>query len=171
MTRQLIPVIQRPHDLVLAVVYNDSLPTTQILRQTFWQFDDWQVNFAIIGESHRICVRKNGAFMLEEMLACIDVPVANCEHHQSFTALQAHQYTGNAYSVRVDVQRGEVNWQTSEHEIAYYFPYVDGIQPITRIQWNHAEKSLQWRTLHTYIDKSEVISIHSQSAYQFIAEE
>lgn len=167
MKPKLIAINQRPQDLILAVTNQDNLPDTQVLQQASWQVADYSVTFVIIGESHRVKIEQHGQFIMEEMLACVDVPTDDAIYQHSFQNLQHHEHRQRNYSVVVNIDTHKTEWQSTEQEIVYFFPQINSIQPVTRIQWQATKTAIQWRTLHTYIDNQDITNIYTQSHFSF----
>lgn len=171
MMKKLTPILQRPQDLILAITVDDTLPLTQILKTAHWQSESYRVEFSIIGESHRVRISHNSAFILEEMLACIDVAEADCTHYQALTELAPHSHQHERYQVDISVADTLNHWQPSDQEIVYTFPRINTIDPVTKIQWYTANHTLHWRTLHTYAQQESLIAIYTHSHYQLHPEE
>ena len=198
--KKIKPIVQRPQDLILACVSDDCLPETQILAQNIWQYQDWQIRFAIIGESHRVRLSYQGKFIMEEMLACADIPLQTCQHHHQLADLQPHQYQHANYSVNIDINDNPTLWQEKDEatlvghhstskimrsqkpvskreshlikkEIKFIFPPINGKEALTRLQWQATKTAIHWRSLHTYICDGKLLCVYSQSQYDFQAEE
>lgn len=167
MTKILIPIFQRAQDLRLAVVTQDVLPTTKTMQEANLTFSEWQVNFAIIGESHRIQIRHNGAFFLEEMLACIDIAADSCWHYHDFADLEEHAYREGQYRIQTYFSEVIPDKIETRQGIEYQFPKVHDIYPITRIEWQLSETILRWWTLHTYAEAKKITCVHTQSEFYF----
>lgn len=169
--KKLTPIVQRPQDLILAVVINDVLPDSQILVQKMWFYDDWQIRFAIIGESHRVSLTYQGQFVMEEMLACADISLQTCQHHYQLSDLRPHHYQRKNYTVAINVSDTIALWQTQDNEIQFVFPAINGKESLTKLQWQATQTSIQWRSLHSYICDGELVCVYSQSQYDFQVEE
>ncbi len=167
MKNQLIPVNQRPQDLKLAIVTTDSLPQTLNLLEHDERAANWHIRLAIIGESHRVRIACGEQFIMEEMLACVDVPSLICSHHQAFDDLQPHHFSQADYRVSIQFSHDASLWQSQEKELIYTFPEIDGVQAVTKIQWHNSENSFTWRTLHSYQNSSELLYVYSESTYIF----
>lgn len=168
---QLTPIIQRPQDLTLAVVSDDILPASQILMQKIWTHNDWQITFAIIGESHRVRLEHRDKFVMEEMLACVDIPVQSSLHQHQFSDLKAYHHQQKHYDVRIHMTENTKLWQTQTNEIMFNFPSINGREAVTKLQWQSLETSIQWRTLHTYVCDGALLCVYSQSEFTLQAEE
>ncbi|MGB7339098.1 MAG: DUF2617 family protein [Phototrophicaceae bacterium] len=166
MLKPLKPIIQRPHDLILAVCHSDTLPETTALVSRAITIDNWCINFVIIGESHRVQLSHDGHFVMEEMLACATLPDDTTIYQHSFDDLSDHYLSTAHYNVAVWMSN-QLQWQSNDHEIAYTFPTINTLQPITRIQWDIRPDVIHWRTLHTYYYNNQDIYIYSASRYQF----
>lgn len=169
--KPLTPIVQRPQDLILAVVTDDSLPPSHILVERIWQKNDWRITFAIIGESHRIKVEHQGNFVMEEMLACADIPLETCQHHHEFSDLQAHDHQQANYTIAIEMCEQADLWQAQADDLIFNFPAINGIEAVTRLQWQVLDTSIQWRSLHTYINDGALLCIYSQSEFVLQAEE
>ncbi|GAB5490913.1 MAG: hypothetical protein Phog2KO_11280 [Phototrophicaceae bacterium] len=169
--KKLTPIVQRPQDLILAYVVSDILPETQILVQHIWHYQDWQARFAIIGESHRVSLSYQGNFIMEEMLACIVIPLDSCQYYHPLSDLRPHYYQQNDYSVQLDINNPVDKWQKSEQEISFTFPAINGKEALTKLQWQATQTSIQWHSLHTYTNEGELLCVYSKSHYNFQLEE
>ncbi|MGJ3237930.1 MAG: DUF2617 family protein [Anaerolineae bacterium] len=167
MRTRLKPIIQHPHDLMLVVTEHDNLPATQTLCEHLWQAGDWAVRFIIIGESHRVDISYKGHCQLQEMLACVQLPVGTYAHHHPFKDVNIHRHQQGAYQVRVTMHDDLSVWQAQDDELVYYFPPIDGFVPVTRIQWQIIQGGIAWRTLHTYYNDKRITCVYSDSRYTF----
>ncbi|MEO1165393.1 MAG: DUF2617 family protein [Chloroflexota bacterium] len=156
-------VIQRPHDLVLAVSRCGGLPETQGLAQASFSHGAWQVNFVIIGESHHITVRRDSELVLEEMLACVSLPERTAYHTHAFTDLQSHHHVDNRYQVYVWTSPDIPDWNWKENMLSFVFPVLDDMQPKTVIRWVLHGNVLIWQTLHTYMLAGAPLAVLSSS--------
>ncbi|MBZ0100294.1 MAG: hypothetical protein K8F30_14535, partial [Taibaiella sp.] len=98
---QLQPFYQRPNDLEFAVCSGELPVQLTILAQEILVSGDWQFVFHIIGESHFVTVKYQKKPILHEVLACMRLPVAKCEHHHCFPELRPHHYTREQYTASV----------------------------------------------------------------------
>ena len=165
-------VIQRPQDLVLAILPDGELPAMTVLQQSELYFGDWHFQFSIIGESHHIRVEHAGEAVLNEVLACVSVAQTDCVHYQSFADLAAHDYESGQYQVQVESGH-EPRWRIPKHDInqiAYTFPTTFGQQPVTRIQWRRSQNTVHWWTLHTYAEATKTTFVHTASVFHCHAE-
>lgn len=151
-------IYQHPTDLRLCVLTDDTALDFTILRQESIESANWQITFAIIGESHAISVAHEGQLVLREVLACAAIPQDACCHNHHFAAGNDHQYAHPALSYQIEVQFDTTeNWSnTAEHQIQVAFPEIWGRIPITRIGWQLAGHNLRWWTLHTYPHQSGI---------------
>jgi hypothetical protein len=167
MTKLTTSVIQHPQDLVLAVVPDNALPLMVVLQQSGHHFHDWLFQFAIIGESHHIRVEHGGKWVLNEVLACVEVAEAECLHYQPFADLRPHRYQTANYQVQVDFGE-KPRWtvpDTNVFELKYVFPQTFGQQPLTRIRWRQTENTVHWWTLHTYAEAEKMVYVHTASVF------
>jgi hypothetical protein len=167
MTKLTTTVIQHPQDLVLAVVPDSALPPMVVLQQSRHHFRRWLIQFAIIGESHHVRVEHKGKWVLNEVLACVEVAEADCLHYQPFADLRPHRYQTAQYQVQIDFG-DKPRWtvpDTNVFELKYVFPPTLGQQPLTRIRWRQAENTVHWWTLHTYAEAEKIISVHTASVF------
>lgn len=167
MTKTLIPIFQRAEDLQLAIVKADVLPMTTTVQEARLNFEDWQVNFIIIGESHRIRIQQAQKFFLEEILACVDIESESCWHYHDFADFAEHSYQDERYQVKTYFSEKMPNKMPSTNCIEYHFPEIYQIQPITRIEWQLLDNSLRWWTLHTYAEAEKYICVHTESVFHF----
>lgn len=167
MTKQVIPIIQRVKDLRLAIVTKDVLPPLTILRKASINYHDFWVHFAIIGESHRVRIQRGNDFILEEMLACVNVSPNLCWHYHDFTDLAEHRYQQQHYTMNTYFSDNLVPKIPSAAGIEYTFPAVHNFDPVTRINWELKNDTLRWWTLHTYAESKKNISVHTQSEFHF----
>lgn len=165
MTDALRAIHQHPQDLTLAIAHANRLPTSRALAHATWQRNSWQLDFTIIGESHHVRLLHNGQFIMDELLACVQITVA-CTHQHAFSDLRAHHYQGDGYRIRVWFEAAEPQWQPSAHELVYHFPPIDGRAALTRLQWQWTNRQMLWRSLHTYILDQQIICAYSQSHLQ-----
>lgn len=167
----ILPVLQRPQDLKLAIVTEDCLPRTRNLLEKTLHSADFSFRFAIIGESHRVRVSYRDTFLMEEMLACVELDVKNCHHHHPFTDLQSHHFTEKNYSIQVNLSPDSALWNTQQNEIHFVFPAINGATALTKIQWQQSAPEITWRTCHTYYHGQELTCVYSHSQYKFSPEE
>jgi hypothetical protein len=160
-------VLQRPQDLVLAVLTHNTLPKMTYLQQATHSIGAWSFEFAIVGESHHVRVTYDGACIMNEILACVQFVDEQCTHFHAFRTLDAHDFESRNYRVEVsfEVRSPWQNPHPPYHQIQYQFPTTQGQMPITRIQWQQHENALNWWTLHTYAEKDKTTHIHTQSSF------
>jgi hypothetical protein len=167
MNRELIPIIQHTKDLRLAILSEDVLASLTILQEARIHYGDWQVYFAIIGESHRIRIQHQEQFILEEILACVDVQANDCSHYHDFSDLTAHHYQQEQYRIHISFSDKIPLKIPSAQSIEYRFPVIYNLEPITRIEWKLEGNILFWWTLHSYAEPEKIITVHTQSEFHF----
>lgn len=167
MMKTLIPIFQRTEDLQLAIVREDALPATKTVQEASLSYEDWQVHFMIIGESHRIRIRQGENFILGEMLACVNVQSDSCWHHHDFVHLVEHHFEDEQYQIKTFFSESIPDKLDSASCIEYHFPEIYHIEPITRIEWRLVDKRLHWWTLHTYATPEKYICVHTESVFHF----
>ena len=164
------PIIQRPEDLMLVVVENDISTDFTVFKQQEIQYKDIAVQFAIIGESHVITVRRDGWVVLQEILACATFPPEIQAHR--FDDLGEHTENRHNYSVHVRFSRGEADIAPLEKDaIEFEFPAMWGQSPLTRINWSCSERVIRWWTLHRYVTEQNFIEVHTQSNFALYEQE
>jgi hypothetical protein len=162
-------VIQHPKNLVLAIMTDDALPQMRLLQRAEYWIGDCLFQFAIIGESHHIRIEQDGKCILNEVLACVAVDEADCQHYQSFTDLHPREHQTPQYRVQVDFGEHPRWFVPLDNimQLEYTFPQTYEQQPITRIQWRQVENALHWWTLHTYALAEQTIYVHTASVFEF----
>jgi len=165
MKAQLTTIDQRPEDLVLAILNKQQTLPLKNLVQRQVDFGPYTIEFHIIGESHRIRVMQRGQFVLEEILACVQLSKSICRHRHAFINGAAHRYHALNYDVQVSFTT-QPEWQhpgVDSAYIAYAFPAINDFVPLTRIQWQQNEAYIRWWTLHTYHYHATTTYVHSVS--------
>lgn len=160
-------VHQHPTDLRLCVLSQDTALNFTILKSETIQAVDWQITFAIIGESHFVSIVHAGQMVLREILACADIPQESCIHNYHFIAGSDHKYdySPSGYQVEVTFHATESPCIPAEHQIQVAFPEIWGRIPITQIGWQQAGQMLRWWTLHTYPHQTGVTSVSTASSF------
>jgi Protein of unknown function DUF2617 len=167
MTKEVIPIIQGAKDLRLAIVTEDVLPMLRVLQEASLHYQDFWVHFAIIGESHRIRIQRGSDFILEEMLACVEIAPRSCWHYHDFTDLAAHCFQQPQYTMNTYFSSELAPKRPSVASIEYTFPAIHNFDPITRIEWKREGNILRWWTLHSYAETEKFIAVHTQSEFHF----
>lgn len=160
---------QNPTDLILAILCTDTQLPLTILDQSVMEVGDLTFTFQIIGESHAVRITHNDTFMLQEILACIEIPTTAAAHYHPFSELASHDYTIPNYYTTVTF----TSYTTTDPiptlpapNLEVRFPAIYGHQPITQIAWEIAENTVRWKTLHLYPSEHDIISVKSVSNYQ-----
>lgn len=142
---------QRVDDLVLAVADVPLSVPFVSLAQAGVIYGAWALTFIIIGESHTVQIRHEGAVVLQEMLACVQVDGQAVTHRHVFADLTAHTYTQAGYTIQVALDRPTWRLPTQpDGRLEYAFPRTFDRIPVTRIEWQRAGALVRWWTLHTY---------------------
>lgn len=165
-------ILQRPQDLQLAVLLDDSLSDLMILRSAQVTCGAWHFEFAIIGESHFVLVLHRGEFFMQEVLACVDLPPAARGHVHALDQHFQHHYQHERYHVQVDASYTPDDVPAGyDGLLEYAFPQTYGITPITRIVWWQTPERLRWHTLHTYPAHDHITYVVSDSHFDMVPEE
>lgn len=158
------PIIQRPEDLMLAVVEYDLSAGFTVFKQQEIRYEDVAVQFAIIGESHIITVLRDEQVVLQEILACVTFPPEIQAHR--FDDLGEYTENRHHYGVHVRFATGEADIAPlGKDAIEYEFPTILGQSPLTRINWSCSGRIIQWWTLHRYITEQSSIDVRTQSNF------
>lgn len=166
-------VHQNITDLTLAVFAGHIDNDLTVLKQARFPFHGWVFSFAIIGESHRVMAERGGVPVFSELLACVNIPPAQCVHHHRYADLLPHEYRQPGYSIQTSCT--EIPPQSTlnaapPQRLEVAFPSVAGQTPITRIEWQSAGSLLRWQTLHVYPQTSgTALYMHSLSCFDIIA--
>jgi hypothetical protein len=159
-------VLQHPTDLVFAVTDIDVAPLLTILKTQTITISDYAIQLSIIGESHCITVSHKGQFVMQEILACTDIPEILQAHSHKFAKLESYQHTKPEYRGRVwFTNRIQGDQWTSECELILNFPEMYGQIPFTKIQWMTSETSFQWRTVHVYPLQTHTTYVYTESFF------
>lgn len=158
-------VIQYPTDLIFAVLAEDVSSQLTILRRASFFVREWQFEFAIIGESHYVTIKRWDEFFMQEVLACTDLPaILQAESHK-FAKLEAYQLNKQGYRSQVDFSSS--NQMLSKEitgKLEMSFPAIFGVIPTTRVQWSYDKEQVRWETLHVYPleDHTSYVFTHSE---------
>ena len=167
---QLQPFYQRPNDLEFAVLSGELPVRLTILAQKTLASGDWQFLFHIIGESHFVTIRHKGKSVLHEVLACMQVPVAKCNHHHRFPGLHPHHYTGKQYTASVMFESNaapKTRFPNRKIDLELAFPAIFGQTPVTQIGWEKTRDTLTWWTTHLYPEQSGLITVQTFSKFKY----
>lgn len=158
------PIIQHPHDLRLAVLYQTPLPALHTLRRRDVSLGRWRARFCIIGASHQVQFWRDDRPHFAEMLACVDLATAPTDHYYSFETATAHSFQRGDYRVWVQFSPRALPAPPADDGIQFDFPAAaHGVTPITAIRWWQAGDHLHWWTLHTYPEMAGITYVYSQS--------
>ena len=129
------PVLQYPTDLVFAVTDYSVLELLTVLKTQILKIANYTIHLVIIGESHCITVFHHEEFVMQEVLACTDIPEIMQAHSHKFAKLEPYQHTNQNYQARVwfadTIQNN--HWQDQD-ELKMDFPKMFGQIPFTKIQ-------------------------------------
>jgi hypothetical protein len=165
-------ILQHPQDLRLAVLQDDNLSGLTILQKAEVRCGAWAFVFAIIGESHFVRVTHGGQFIMQEVLACVELPENVRGHTHALDTLARHQYHAERYAVGIDFAYQEMHAPTDyDGMLEYAFPETYGVTPITRICWWQEVDRLRWQTLHTYPALDHITYVFSDSHFDIHPEE
>ena len=161
-TSSLQPVIQEPSGLVLGVSNTTIQADLTNLREAIVSLSEkLEVHFVIIGESHSIRVLREGKVVLHEILACIELPAEGLQVFNKFEGSPEFTFSREGYSVEVsqvpELNRGLL--LEVDESILVRFPPVHGQTPETLIGWKVEDDKLTWRTLHTYPNEHDIVSV------------
>ncbi|MBC7869303.1 MAG: DUF2617 family protein [Chitinophagaceae bacterium] len=161
------PTDQQPTDLMLAISIQDISEQVNVLKQQSATFDNLQLTFYIIGESHIVRLERDDTLLFQEVLACIDLPEQDCLYHHRFNDLSAHTYQQKGYQVQVDFKpiHHAMLPYTPDGLLEVAFPKTRGQIPITRIQWWLKDDVLYWWSLHTYPDWEITQHVYTLSSF------
>ena len=95
------PILQYPTDLVFAIMAEDVSAQLTILKTASLAVDDYQIDFTIIGESHCITVSRDGQFVMQEVLACTEIPQILQAQSHKFAKLEPYCFTQSGYRSQV----------------------------------------------------------------------
>lgn len=160
---------QNPTDLILAILCTDTQLPLTVLDQSTIQHHHLTVTFQIIGESHAVHIAHQEKLILQEILACIDIPANQATHHHAFNQLAPHDYNIPNYCTTISFDTHNIDDSIpllSNPSLEVRFPAIYGHQPITQIEWNTTDHSINWKTLHLYPSEHDIISVKSVSKYE-----
>ena len=165
-------ILQHPQDLQLAVLQDDNLSGLTILQAAHVRCGSWEFKFAIIGESHFVRVTYGGQFIMQEVLACVDLPANVRGHTHALHTLAPHQHQAERYAVQVDFAYEDLHAPTGyDGMLEFAFPEIYGVTPVTRICWWQEAQRLRWQTLHTYPAPERVTYVFTDSFFDIHPEE
>ncbi len=167
-------IIQYPTDLVFALMTVDVSSQLTILAQKSFYLHNWLFDFAIIGESHFVTIKHHNKFVMQEVLACTDLPVILQAESHKFAKLETYQVNKVAYQASVEFS-SSLPTNTLSKEISGHldlsFPEVFGVIPSTHVQWSYHEQLVTWQTLHVYPLENHVTYVRTQSQFDLNRED
>lgn len=165
-------IMQYPTELVFASskVAVDHLLT--VLDQRCVVFGEWSFQFAIIGESHFVTIRHRDEFVMQEVLACTDIPAILQADSHKFDKLETYTQEKQNYRARVWFsEEGESivfdNWSGQFNLI---FPETFGQIPETQVVWICDERRIEWRTMHVYPQPETTTYVYTESQFDLNGE-
>ncbi len=162
-------VFQKPTDLRLAILRTELPVNLTILDQAAIDIDAWKFSFYIVGESHLVRIEHRGALVLQEVLACIDMPPACCISWRQFQDLKAYRYGQDNYEVAVSFA-DQPDWtippKSSASCLEVVFPALHHHIPVTQVQWQMTSNTVYWWTLHVYPEARRTTRVHSRSEFR-----
>ncbi|MCI0709660.1 MAG: hypothetical protein L0154_05795 [Chloroflexi bacterium] len=156
---------QQPTNLVLGVLTSGHLHNLTVLQAEGVNAGCWSFEFQIIGESHRIIVRRDNLVVLQEILACVPLVAADCHHFKRFTRLGVHSFRQDSYGVDIWFSEEPVPLLEGAN-LEVWFPAVYHQQPVTQIKWDVLPNGIRWWTLHLYPLQTGTITVLSSSHLQ-----
>jgi len=159
-------ILQHPTDLVFAVMDTSVLHLLTVLKTQTIVMGDYTIQFTIIGESHCITVSHKGQFVMQEVLACTDIPEILQAHSHKFVKLEPYQHTNQTYRARMwftNVMQDDY-WADYD-ELSLDFPVMFGQIPFTKIQWMTSDTTVQWRTIHVYPLQTHTTYVYTESFF------
>ena len=159
-------VLQHPTNLIFAVTGTDIVSLLTVLKMQTVTIADYTIQFAIIGESHCITLFHQGEFVLQEVLACTDIPdILQADSHK-FAKLEPYQYQRQGYKAHVWFTNSmqHDHWQHHD-DLALDFPEMFGCIPFTKIQWKTSKTNIQWRTIHVYPLPTQITYVYTETFF------
>jgi hypothetical protein len=165
---QLEPIYQRPVDLELGLFAGDLPVQLTILAQKTVTLGAWAFGFHIIGESHFVSVIQADKPILHEVLACVQLPAAACQHHHRFADLLAHRYDREPYTVSVSLESGQAQPPSPKKgaQLELAFPEIFEKTPITRVGWMVVDGTVTWWTTHLYPERDGITTVRTASKFK-----
>jgi hypothetical protein len=160
-------------DLVFAITEQELTVPVKVLAQAQFSAAGLAFTFSIIGESHIVRVERDGALLMQEVLACIPVEPGRCTHLARFPVLTNHTYMRPNYTASVNFYQTdsvlEAPFEAQEQgRLRYAFPQSYGRTPQTVVLWYtdpHKPNALGWRTLHSYPEVGGVRTVLTESTF------
>jgi hypothetical protein len=161
-------VIQQPHELTLALVRQPLPIPVQVLCCIQHSYADWQVEFAIIGSSHYVCLR-HGDEIWQEVLACMAIHPNECSHYYPCKTAQVHRFAETPYQVHLEFSPYPTPpIPDTAEQLIYHFPSVYDQTPLTALYWQKLENRLEWWTVHTYPQPQGEIQVRTFSQFVLV---
>lgn len=160
------PILQYPTDLIFTVMTDDVSNLLTILKSQQIHQADYVIDFSIIGESHCITISYQEQLILQEVLACTDIPrILQADSHK-FVKLEPYQCKRPNYQSHIwfTEQKQIHHWQPQQ-TLRMDFPEMFGEIPFTEIAWQINESSIQWRTTHVYPLETHITYVYSESLF------
>ncbi|MDX1991255.1 MAG: DUF2617 family protein [bacterium] len=162
---------QRAADLVFAVTEQELTVPVKVLAQAQFSAAGLAFTFSIIGESHIVRVERDGALLMQEVLACIPVEPGRCVHLARFPMLTNHTYTRPNYTASVNFSQTDAVLEApveaqEQGRLHYAFPQHWGRTPQTVVLWYtdpRKPNALGWRTLHSYPEANGIRTVLTES--------
>ena len=165
----MLPTDQDPGDLSLVVAGAGRLGAVNltILRQATLSWQDCQITFNVLCESHEVIVRRDGRIALHELLSCAEVADdGSYLHRHAFGDGSGHSFRGEGYAVDVtvgDLPPGGVVPLNPDLYVAFPNAVGGETTPFTSIQWDARPDRLIWRTIHLYALPGRTVGVFSTS--------
>lgn len=160
-------IIQYPTELVFASssVAVDHLLT--VLDQRYVVFGDWSFQFAIIGESHFVTVQYRDEFVMQEVLACTDIPAILQADSHKFDKLETYTQEKQNYRAQVwfSEKQESIAFDNLSGQFNLIFPKTFGQTPETQVVWTIEERRIVWRTLHVYPQPEITTYVYTESQF------
>lgn len=160
------PILQYPTDLVFAVMEADVSHLLTVLKTETVNVGDYTIRFAIIGESHCITVLHQKQLILQEVLACTDIPVILQANSHKFAKLDMHHHIETDYQAHIWFadELIKADWD-DQGVIKMDFPEMFGQVPFTQVTWQVSRSDIQWRTTHVYPLKTHTTYVYTESKF------
>ncbi len=164
----MVPTSQDPTDLSLVVAGDGDLGALTVLRQATVSWQDLEVTFHVLCESHEVILRRDGRVVLHELLSCAGgMGPARPVHLHRFRDGRGHSYREDGYSVDVSFEvlpaRGIAPPASG---LCSVFPRMAGDEatPFTSIRWEQSDAHLVWHTVHLYPLPGRTVGVFSTSS-------
>ncbi len=160
------PILQYPTDLVFAVMAEDVSSQLTTLKTTELVIGDYHIRFTIIGESHCITVMHDDQLILQEVLACTEIPQILQAQSHKFAKLEPYCFKQMGYRSQVWFANtlAMSDWQPQE-QLRLDFPDMFGQTPFTSIVWLTNQQAIRWRTTHVYPLPTHTTYVYSETVF------